>query len=174
MKVGAAFFGWLTATGMAVLLTAVAGAAGAAVGVARTGSAGDAAGTAADNAGTVGVAGAVVLAVVIFLSYLAGGYVAGRMARWNGARQGVAVWLWAVVVAVAVAIVTAVAGAQYNVLGRLNSFPRLGLDDGTVTSVGLVSLLVVAVLSLVGAVLGGLTGMRYHRKMDRAGFAGPR
>ena len=34
MKVGAAFFGWLTATGTALLLTALLAAAGTAAGVA--------------------------------------------------------------------------------------------------------------------------------------------
>ena len=28
----------------------------------------------------------------------------------------------------------------------------------------------VALVSLLGAVLGGVTGMRYHRRVDRAGF----
>jgi hypothetical protein len=36
IKWGAAFFGWLTATGTALILTAIATAAGAALGVANT------------------------------------------------------------------------------------------------------------------------------------------
>jgi uncharacterized membrane protein YfcA len=33
-----------------------------------------------------------------------------------------------------------------------------------------VALVAVAVVSLVGAVLGGLAGMRFHRKVDQAAF----
>jgi hypothetical protein len=45
-----------------------------------------------------------VLLVLLLISYFAGGYVAGRMARFDGAKQGIAVWLWALIVAVIVAI----------------------------------------------------------------------
>jgi hypothetical protein len=39
-----------------------------------------------------------------------------------------------------------------------------------VSTIGLIAALVVAVVSLVAAVLGGLAGMRFHRRVDRAGF----
>ncbi|WP_394768975.1 hypothetical protein [Lacisediminihabitans sp.] len=170
VKVGAAFFGWLTATGTAVLLTAVVGGAGAALGLGSNGSAKNAADAAKQNAGTVGLVGAIALVVVLFVAYLAGGYVAGRMARFSGAKQGVAVWLWAVVIAVVVAIVAAVAGTKFNILANLNSFPRIPLSEGTLTATGIVTAIAVAVVSLIGAILGGLAGMRYHRAIDRAGL----
>lgn len=172
IKVGSAFFGWLTATGTAVLLTAVAAAAGAAVGVANDTSVGEAADQAASDPTTIGVVGAVVLAVVLFVAYYCGGYVAGRMARFDGAKQGLAVWLWAVVIAIVVAVAALVAGDQYDVLGRLDSFPRIPVGEGDLTTGGIVALLVVAVVSLAGAVLGGIAGMRFHRKVDRAGLGG--
>jgi len=170
VKFGSAFFGWLTATGTAVLLTALVSAAGAAVGLGTNGSADSAADAAADNAGTVGIVGAIALVVVIFIAYLAGGYVAGRMARFSGAKQGLAVWLWAVVIAVVVAIIAAIAGSQFNVLANLDSFPRIPLDEGSVTAAGIITAVAVAVVSLIGAILGGLAGMRYHRKIDRVGL----
>ncbi|WP_234698338.1 hypothetical protein [Lacisediminihabitans changchengi] len=170
-KFGSAFFGWLTATGTAVLLTALVSAAGAAVGLGtNSGSTGKAADAAADNAETVGVVGAIALVVVIFIAYLAGGYVAGRMARFSGAKQGLAVWLWAVVIAVVVAIIVAIAGSRFNVLANLNSFPRIPLDEGSVTVGGIITAIAVAVASLLAALLGGLAGMRYHRKIDRVGL----
>ena len=48
------------------------------------------------------------------------------MARFNGVKQGIAVWVWAAAIAVLVAV--------------------------------------------VGAVLGGRAGMRFHRNVDKAGL----
>jgi hypothetical protein len=170
VKIGSAFFGWLAATGMAVLLTALVAGAGTAVGVATGTQPGQAAGQAQQNAATVGLVGGIVLLVILFIAYYCGGYVAGRMARFNGAKQGVAVWLWAVVIAVVVALIGLAAGSKYNVLANLNSFPRLPVGEGTLSTGGIIALLVAAVASLVGAVLGGLAGMHFHRKVDKAGL----
>jgi hypothetical protein len=172
IKWGSAFFGWLAAMGMAVLLVAILSAIGAGVGLGSTGGdANSAAREANDNAAALGLVGAIALAVILFVSYYCGGYVAGRMARFAGAKQGLAVWLWALIFAVVGAIVAAIAGSQYDVLGRLNSFPRIPVDEGTLTLGGIVTAIVVALLSLGGAVLGGLAGMRYHRVVDKVGFA---
>ena len=170
MKLGSAFFGWLTATGMGVIVTAILAAGGTAVGVSTGTNASQVSSQATQNAQTVGTIGAIVLAVIVFLSYFAGGYVAGRMARFNGARQGVAVWLWALLIAIIVAIAGAAAGSKYDVLSRLNGFPRIPVSQGQLTTAGVVALVLVAITSLVGAILGGLAGMRYHRRVDRAGF----
>ena len=169
-KFGSAFFGWLTATGCAVLLTALVAAAGAAVGLGVAETAEDAADVVAGNADTAAIVGAIALAIVLFVAYFAGGYVAGRMARFSGAKQGLAVWLWAVVIAVVVAVVVALGGTQFNILAQLNSFPRIPVDEGTLTATGVLTAVAVAILSLVGAILGGLAGMRYHRRVDRAGL----
>lgn len=169
IKVGSAFFGWLTATGMAVLLTALVAAAGTAVGLASDTSVNEAVDQAASN-GTVGLVGIIVLLVILFLSYYSGGYVAGRMARFNGAKQGLMVWIWAIIAAVVIAILGLIAGQQFNVLASLNSFPRIPINEGQLDTTSIVAAVVVAVVSLVGAILGGLAGMRFHRKVDRAGF----
>ncbi|HYU86682.1 MAG TPA: hypothetical protein VEK80_17900 [Kribbellaceae bacterium] len=168
VKVGAAFFGWLAATGTAVLLTALIAAAGVAVSLA-TGTDLDGAVDEADR-DTVGLAGGIALLAIFFIAYYCGGYVAGRMARFNGARQGFAVWLWAVVMAVVVAAVVAVGADQYNLLVDLNNFPRIPVDEGDLTTAGVVVAIALALSSLAGAVLGGIAGMRFHRKVDRAGL----
>ena len=170
VKIGSAFFGWLTATGTAVLLTALVAAAGTAVGVTTGVDAGTVVDQATGASGAIGVAGGIALLVVLFVAYYCGGYVAGRMARFNGLRQGVAVWLWAVVIAVVVALLGWLAGTRYDILGQLNSFPRIPVNEGTLTGAGIVAALAVAVASLAGAVLGGLAGMRFHRRVDRAGL----
>jgi len=166
VKIGSAFFGWLTATGMAVLLTALVAGIGIAVGLGTDLNAGQA----ANNAEAVSLAGAITLMVILFLSYYCGGYVAGRMARFNGAKQGFAVWLWALVATIIVAVVAAAAGDRFDVLARLNGFPRLPIDEGQLPVAGIVTALVLAAVGLVGAILGGLAGMRFHRRVDTAGL----
>ncbi|GAC1601554.1 MAG: hypothetical protein NVS3B6_11870 [Pseudarthrobacter sp.] len=169
VKVGSAFFGWLAATGMAVLLTAFVAAAGTAVGLANNTDVNEAVHQMATN-GSVGLVGIIVLLVILFVSYYSGGYVAGRMARFNGAKQGMMVWAWALIAAVVVALLGLVAGQQFNVLANLNSFPRIPINEGELTVTSIIAAVVVAVVALVGAVLGGLAGMHFHRKVDRAGF----
>jgi len=171
VKIGSAFFGWLTATGMAVLLTALAAAAGTAVGVA-TGN--DTASEATDAVGatveTIGLVGGIVLLAILFLSYYSGGYVAGRMARFDGVKQGVAVWVWAIVVAIIVAVLGLIAGDEYNVLQNVDGFPRIPVGEGDLTTGGIIALVLVVLVTLVGSMLGGLAGMRFHRKVDRTGL----
>lgn len=168
VKFGSAFFGWLAAMGLAVLLIAIVAAAGTAVGLETGTDAGEAVSRATDQPETVGMVGAIAIAVILFVSYYAGGFVAGRMARFDGAKQGFAVWLWAIIVAIVVAVVGAVAGSKYDILGNLNSFPRIPVNTDNLTSTGVVALVVALVIALVGAVLGGLAGMRFHRRVDRA------
>lgn len=168
IKWGSAFFGWLTATGTALLLTALAAVAGTAFGLA--GAPVDA-GQAADP--TAGIVSAVVVLVILFLAYFCGGYVAGRMARFSGAKQGFAVWVWAVLIAIVVAVLTTIAGSRFDVLATLDGLPRLPINEGTLTTGGITAAVVALVAGLGGAVLGGLAGMRFHRKVDRAGFDRP-
>ncbi|MFZ0140928.1 MAG: hypothetical protein WAL70_07575 [Aeromicrobium sp.] len=163
VKVGSAFFGWLAATGMAVLLTALVAAGGAAVSLAQ--------GNEADApVDTIGLTEAVVLLVIFFVAYYSGGYVAGRMARFNGMKQGVAVWIWAIVIAIAVAIAGMVAGEQYDIQSELNNFPRIPSNEGDVTTNGIIAAAAIAAVTLIGAIMGGLAGMRFHRRVDRAGL----
>lgn len=171
-KFGSAFFGWLTAMGTAVLLTAVAAAIGGAIGYGSGLSVDEAAEVAAADPGTVTVISAIVVGLVLLIAYFAGGYVAGRMARFSGVKQGVAVWLWAVVIAILVAIVTAVAGSQWDVLASLNSFPRFPVTAETATLTGILTAIGAAVIALAGAILGGMAGMRFHRRVDRVGLGG--
>src|SRR5215212_125812 len=157
IKWGAAFFGWLTANGLAVVLIALLSAAGVAIGLTNGV---DTADEAAAQADTLGIGGGIAILVVLFLAYLAGGYVAGRMARFDGVRQGLAVWIIGLVVVLLLALAGVVLGAQYNVLQQLN-LPRIPIDEGTATTAGIITLV---------AILGGKLGTRYHRRIDRAGF----
>ncbi len=172
MKLGSAFFGWLTATGLAVLLLSLLTAAGVAFGVTSTQNV-DKAVQASQNvtgtAKTVGLISGIVLLVILFVAYYCGGYVAGRMARFNGVKQGLAVWLWFIVISGIIAAIAAIAGSKYNVLSQLN-LPRIPVDEGSVTTAGIIVIVAAILAALLGALLGGAVGTRYHRRVDAAGF----
>ena len=106
---------------------------------------------------------------MLFLAYLAGGYVAGRMARFDGIKQGVAVWVVGLLVVIVLAVLGAVLGAEYNVLSQLN-LPSLPISGGTLTTAGIIAGIAALLVTLLGAILGGSLGTRYHRKIDRAGY----
>jgi hypothetical protein len=167
MKFGAGFFGWLAATGMAVLLTAVLAAVAAAFGISQNVTANDATPANVQKAGLVG---GIALLVVVLVSYFAGGYVAGRMARFNGVKQGIAVWLWAIVIAIVLGVLGVIAGSQGNVMSQINKLPNLGVSTDRFTWAGVLAAVVVILLALIGAVLGGLAGMRFHRRVDKVGL----
>ena len=166
VKWGAAFFGWLSANGLAVILIALLSAAGVALGLADNVTANQS----AAQAKSLGLGGGIAILVVLFLAYLAGGYVAGRMSRFDGARQGIAVWVVGLIVVILLAIAGAVLGSQYNVLKNLN-LPRIPIDEGTATTAGIITLVAILIVTLLGAVIGGKLGDRFHRKIDRAGFS---
>ncbi|MFD1720017.1 hypothetical protein [Amnibacterium endophyticum] len=162
MRFFLAFFGWLTATGAVVLLTALVTGVLGLIGLnVQMPTASDGNVQAAAAAG-----GIAVLAFVLFAGYWVGGYVAGRMARFSGAKQGLAVWLWAVIIAVVVAVAGAIAGAQSGAFSQLNA-TGLPISGSIATTTGIWALVVAIVFSLGGALLGGLAGMRFHRKVDR-------
>lgn len=169
IKWGSAFFGWLTAIGMTVLLSALATAIGVGVGAANPSETQQAAEQARQNAETLGMVSGIVLAVLLFLAYYCGGYVAGRMARFDGVKQGLAVWLWGIIIAIIVAILAAVAGSQFNILGNLNGAPQIPVDGSLMTASGIVGLAIALIGPLLGAIVGGAAGMRFHRKVDQAG-----
>jgi hypothetical protein len=161
---GSAFFGWLVAVGIATLLTALLSAAGAAVGLTKATT------DATDNAGTVGIIGGVLLLVILLLAYYAGGYVAGRMSRFTGARQGLGVWIIGLVVTIILAAAGALLGAKYNVFSQLN-LPRIPVDEGTLSTGALIALAAIVLGTLLAAIAGGKAGTHFHRKIDRAGLA---
>jgi hypothetical protein len=161
---GAAFFGWLVAVGLGSLLVAVLAAAGAAIGLTSAGN-----DVADQSDATLSLGGAIALLVVLMIAYYCGGYVAGRMSRFDGTRQGAAAWLMGIIVAVILAVAGVVLGSEYNVLEKLN-LPSLPTGDSSFASGGAIALLAVIAGTLLAAAVGGKAGERYHRRIDRAGF----
>src|SRR4051812_24194906 len=163
---GAAFFGWLVAVGLSALLVGLLAAMGAAIGLTELSDS-----EAAGNASELGIGGAVALLVALAISYSFGGYVAGRMSRFDGARQGMGAWLLGLIVTLILAIAGALLGAEYNVLERLD-LPALPVGDSELASGGALALALVVLGTLLAAVIGGKAGEHFHRKVDRAGFPG--
>jgi amino acid transporter len=162
---GAAFFGWLVAVGLGSLLVGIVAAAGAAVGLTEVGET-----EAEQNAEAIGLGGAIVLIAVLMIAYYCGGYVAGRMSRFDGARQGFGAWLFGIAVTLLLALAAVILGDEYNVLEQLN-LPSLPVGESTLTTGGAIALAAIVLGTLLAAVVGGKAGERYHRKIDRAGFA---
>jgi hypothetical protein len=163
---GAAFFGWLVAVGLGALLVGLLAAAGATVGLTELSET-----EAAGSASEIGIGSAIALLAALAIAYYAGGYVAGRMSRFDGARQGFAAWVIGLLVMIALAVVGAVLGSEYNVLDRLD-LPALPVGDSELATGGALALALVVVGTLIASVIGGKAGERYHRKVDRAGYAG--
>jgi hypothetical protein len=158
---GASFFGWLVAVGIAALLTSLLVAAGAAIGLNES--------DVTNDADEINLGGGIALVVVLVLAYYAGGYVAGRMSRFDGARQGLATWAIALIVTVGLALVAVIFGDEYNVLERLN-LPSIPVGDETLATGAIIALAAIVVGTALAAMAGGKIGERYHRRVDRAGF----
>ena len=71
------------------------------------------------------------------------------MARFNGVKQGIGVWLWAIVIAVVAVILGVVAGRQFDLTGQAIGLPQFPFDPPTMTTRGIVTVLAVLVTSLL-------------------------
>ena len=161
---GSDFFGWLCAIGLASLLTAALVGAGVALGLSTD----DASNT--DTAQQIGIGGGIALLCVLAVAWFCGGYVAGRMARFDGARQGIGVWLWTLLAAIVVAAVAAIGGSEYDIFQRLN-LPRIAIGDSTLNAGGAIAGAAAVVVTLLFAIIGGKMGERFHRRVDRVATA---
>jgi hypothetical protein len=157
---GSAFFGLLSAIGLASILLGIVAAAGVALNVS------DIKDVTNGSRDTIGLGGAILLLVGLAIAWYCGGYVAARMARFDGARQGVGVWGWTVVVGAALAIAAVIGGSEYDVFQQLN-LPNVAVRGASLTTGGVVTLIAALVVTLVAAIVGGMAGDRYHRRVDR-------
>jgi hypothetical protein len=160
-KFGAAFFGWLIMGSMLVLLAALVGSAATAayyiLGYTKT--------DLEDSAGTVAISAAAAVVLVITLAFYIGGYVAGRLARFDGMRQGFGVWMISLLLIVLACSVGAFLNSNYDYTGRIDR-PEVPLTDDSLLTGGLITAAALLMLPLLFALLGGRTGQRYHDKID--------
>ncbi|MGK7223708.1 hypothetical protein ACSNO4_13050 [Kocuria flava] len=165
MQLVPGFFGWLSALALTWLLLALAGLAAAALGLRLQEGMGGVVDELAAGSPAAWTAAAA-LGAVELLAFVGGGYAAGRMARFSGARQGVSVWLWSLLGRSA----ATVAGLVWaDTIGLAPVGVSAQALIGELLVPGLLAVVAVLAVDLLGAVLGGLWGTRYHRRVDRWG-----
>jgi hypothetical protein len=157
------FFGLLAAVGLAAVLVAMLIGGLVAAGVTDFNQ--DAAGLFRHLA----TAGGGIALAILALSYLTGGYVAGRMARFDGWRQGLGLWLLSLLMVLAAGIAIWISGGTFDPAKSI-SWPDNPIDNGPLSIGWGVVLGAVAVVPLVAAVAGGILGERFHRAVDTAAF----
>jgi hypothetical protein len=162
---GAGFYGWLVSVAMTVIL---AGVAGAAVGLLdRLVPAFPGPADLSPRPLAIAVAGT--LFVVLLAAYFAGGYVAGRMSRFDGGKQGAGVWVTGVLMTMTVVGGGLMFGWQYDLFARVD-LPSLPLPAEAL-GIGVAGTAVaVLVGTLLAAILGGKVGRGYHRKVDEYAY----
>jgi hypothetical protein len=157
LDVPASLVGMLTALALTVLLYGLIGAALGAIGY-QTGL--------KHNGDDLTVAGLVGGIVTLFVAFVVGGWAAARIARYDGARNGLASGVWTILLALILAGLGAWLGDKYDV------FANVGLPHwfsrNALTAAAIASGVAAAVAMLVGGLLGGLWGERFHRRADAA------
>jgi hypothetical protein len=119
--------------------------------------------------------GLAVLGVLIFLTYFFGGYVAGRLARFDGGRNGAMVLVWTFIVALILALVAVVfsgflpSEAARAIASLVQGTASTATNLAGVGVAGIVVAGAVLLLALLGGFFGGRLGSRYHTEIDRAG-----
>jgi len=153
----ASLVGMLTAIAVLILLGGIVGAAIGAIGY-QTGLSGD-------NVEDISLASLIGGLVVIAIAYLVGGWTAGRIARYDGARNGLMTGVWTIVLAGALSALAAWFGSEYDVFANVQ-LPQW-FDRDALTSAALASGLGAVATMLIAGLLGGLWGARYHRLADQ-------
>ena len=118
--------------------------------------------------------GLAVLGVLIFLTYFFGGYVAGRLARFDGGRNGAMVLAWTFILALIIALIALVfsgflpAGAAEAIANLARGTASAVGNLAGAGAVGIVVAVAALLLALLGGFFGGRLGSRYHTEIDRA------
>jgi hypothetical protein len=152
---GVAFFGWLVAGGIVVLLLASVGAVGTLIGWDRL-------------AGWewVYVTAWIVVVVSLGIGAFSGGYAGGRMVPAHGGRQGLDVWLLSWGATALIVGLGYVAVHQYSVVARID-WTSLPIAETDRTAAALVGLVAIVLVTLVSAVIGGAVGSRCSARLSR-------
>lgn len=155
VDVPAVLAGLLAAIGSLVLLGGLAGAAGR-IGYEY--------GLEDVDGEDVTVGGFVVGLVILLVSFFIGGWVAGRVARYDGGRNGLLSAVLFVALAAGLAALGAWAGSEYDVFDDID-LPQW-FRDGDYTVQTVVTAALAALAALAAGWFGGRLGGRYHRRAD--------
>ncbi|MDQ4063897.1 MAG: YIP1 family protein [Actinomycetota bacterium] len=120
------------------------------------------------------VIGLVVIGVTLLISYFVGGYIAGRLVRFDGGRNGAATVGWSVLLIVIFGFFGAVLLGSFlpdSVFGVVRGFLQNTVipTAGGLFDLGLVGAGIAVgaiLLMLLGSALGGRLGNRYHTRID--------
>src|SRR5829696_5511181 len=124
--------------------------------------------------GAPAITGLAVLGGSIFLTYFFGGYVAGRLARFDGGRNGAMVLVWTFIVLLILALIAVVfsgflpAGAAEGVGNLVDGAASTVSGLASAGVVGIIAAVAAVLIALLGGFLGGRMGSRYHAEIDRA------
>jgi hypothetical protein len=115
------------------------------------------------------IVGLIVAAIVVFVSFIVGGFAAGRIARYDGGLNGFGAGLWMVLLVAIFGALGAWVGTEYNAFNQ-ESLPNwvAQLDVEDLTTEAIVASAVLIAATLVGGFLGGRLGEIYHQKVDAA------
>jgi hypothetical protein len=120
------------------------------------------------------ITGLALLGILIFLTFFFGGYVAGRLARFDGGRNGAMVLVWMFIVVLILALAAAIfsgflpAGMAERMATLVDRTVSAAGDLAGAGVVGIVIAVAALLIALLGGSLGGRMGSRYHTEIDRA------
>jgi hypothetical protein len=152
--------GTLVAFGAVALIGAAAGAAGSALGI-------DTDGISTDEWRQAGIAGAAIGALVLFASFYFGGYTAGRMGRRAGARHGALVFLLSALLIGGIALIAWAMSGSLDVQANLED-AGVPTNANTWSDIGIGAAIAAAAAMLLGSILGGIRGDRWHGRLASA------
>ena len=121
------------------------------------------------NLTEVEVVGTLVAIAVVFVSFVIGGWATGRMARYDGAINGLGSGLFFIFLVAVFAALGTWVGIEYNAFANAelpNWIVPFTADDITVQVVAAGAAAIIA--CLFGGWLGGRLGEEYHKKADAA------
>jgi len=120
------------------------------------------------------IIGLAVIGVILLISYFIGGYVAGRLVRFDGGRNGMATVGWSVLLVIIFGFFGGVLFGSFlpeSIFGAMQGFLQNTVipTAGGLFELRLVGLGIVVgalLLMILGSSLGGSLGIRYHTRID--------
>lgn len=123
-----------------------------------------------DQLGPAAITALALLAVLIFLTFLFGGYVSGRLARFDGGRNGAMSVVWALIIGFLAFVIASFlpgpTGAAMRDFIQGTAMPFAG-EILNLGAAGIAVVVVAVLIAVLGGFVGGRLGGRYHAEIDR-------